>query len=328
MDILTIYGSSPDFLNAAANTPPMLRLKHVGMNCGCEYTSFPRFVSLASYNRWEHSVGVALIVWHFTQDPAQALSGLLHDVATPTFAHAIDFLRGDYLTQEATEAGTERIIAESPELQDILRSLDLSTQDVCDYHIYPIADNDSPRLSADRLEYTLGNLVNFGFRSRDEVAAYLNDLTVTTAEDGQPELAFRDVDIAHHFALDALRCSRIYVSDEDRYAMQALSELLKDAVAEGVLAEADFMGTEPALIDKLCSQPRWEERWRAFRALSRMRRTDAKPVGEGWRIIPAKLRCIDPMIEGQGRTSALFPDFSDPLAAFRSQSLEYWVRGE
>ena len=28
---------------------------------------------------------------------------------------------------------------------------------MADYHIYPIADNDTPMLSADRLEYTLSN---------------------------------------------------------------------------------------------------------------------------------------------------------------------------
>ena len=28
----------PQFLQEFANTPPMLRLKQVGMNCGCEYT--------------------------------------------------------------------------------------------------------------------------------------------------------------------------------------------------------------------------------------------------------------------------------------------------
>ena len=151
---------------------------------------------------------------------------------------------------------------------------------------------------------------------------------MTAAEDGQPELAFRSADIARSFALGALECSRIYVSDEDRFAMQALAELLRDAAAAGILAESDFMGTEPALLEKLCRDSRWAERWCAFRALHRMRRSDVPPVGEGWRIIPAKLRCIDPLIAGRGRASELFPDFGGQLAAFRSQSLAYWVRGE
>ncbi|MBR6377416.1 MAG: hypothetical protein IKS05_06605, partial [Oscillospiraceae bacterium] len=95
-----LHPSVPSLLEELSQTPEMKRLGQVGMNCGCEYTAFPRFAGGRTYNRLEHSLGVGLIVWHFTRDPAQAAAGLLHDVATPTFAHVVDFLRGDYLSQE------------------------------------------------------------------------------------------------------------------------------------------------------------------------------------------------------------------------------------
>ena len=227
MDIRGLYGAAPDFLRACADTPVMTRLKDVGMNCGCEYTSFPRFRGLARYSRWEHSLGVALITWRFTADRAQAVAALLHDVASPVFAHVVDFMRGDYLKQEATEAGTEAMIAGCAELQAQLSRCGLSTGDVSDYHRYPIADNDAPRLSADRLEYTLGNCVNFGVCSQAEVRRMFDDLVAGVNEEGQPELMFGDADVAGAFAEAALACSRIYVSDEDRYAMQMLAELLR-----------------------------------------------------------------------------------------------------
>ena len=148
----------PDFLTRAAETALMQRLGHIGMNCGCEYTSFPRFAGGKQYSRLLHSLGVGMIVWKHTGDPAQAMAGLLHDVATPVFAHVIDFMKGDYLTQEATEDGTLEMIAQSPEMQNVLHEFGLKTEQVSDYHLYPVADNDSPRLCADRLEYTLGNL--------------------------------------------------------------------------------------------------------------------------------------------------------------------------
>ena len=328
MNMLECYGELPDFLCRAAEAPPLRRLKEVGMNCGCEYTSFPMLGALAPYSRWEHSLGVAAIVWRFTGDPKQAMAGLLHDVASPTFAHVIDFLKGDYLRQEATEAGTTRIIDESPELQTALSAMGLCTADVCDYHRYPIADNDTPRLSADRLEYTLGNLVNFGYRSRDDVAAYYADLAVGENEAGEQELMFQSPARARGFALDALRCSRIYVSDADRYAMQALANLLRDAVAAGVLSEDDFMGTEPRLLDKLCRHRDWADRWRDYCAMRATRRSEAPDGAAGWMKIPAKKRCIDPMVRDVGRASALFPDFGDALAAFLAESQDYWVLGE
>ena len=170
MEHYTMYHKEiPAILSDCAETPCMQRLKAVGMNCGCEYTAFLRFAGLKPYSRFDHSLGVALIVWHFTHDGQQAVAGLLHDVASPVFAHVVDFLRGDYLVQESTEDGTRAIIEADATLQRALTSFGLKTDGVCDYHIYPIADNDSPRLSADRLEYTLGNLLNYRIRTPDEV---------------------------------------------------------------------------------------------------------------------------------------------------------------
>ena len=317
----------PGFLLDAARTPPMLRLQDVGMNCGCEYTSFPQFANLPRYSRWQHSLGVARIVWRFTRDPAQALAGLLHDIATPTFAHVIDFLRGDHLLQESTEDGTRQMIAESPELQAVLASLALSTDEVCDYHRYPVADNDAPWLSADRLEYTLGNAVNYGFCDEAWAKRCLDDLRVGTNEDGGDELMFETPEIAHAFALNALKCSRVYVSDADRYAMQALANLLRDACAEGIVTERDLHATESELIAKLCRSDVCARRWCAFRALRETRAAAAPGREPGWLRIPTKKRRIDPMVMGQGRASRLFPDFADDLAAFMAQPQDYWVLG-
>lgn len=181
----------PEFLCRLAETPPMARLRQVGMNCGCEYTSFPHFAGWAPYSRFDHSVGVGLIVWHFTGDLRQSAAGLLHDAATPAFAHVVDFLHGDHLHQESTEARTAELIETSPELQALLKEYGLTTEDVADYHRYPIADNDSPQLSADRLEYTLGDLRCYGFAGADALRVFYEDLTVWRDESGRPELAFR-----------------------------------------------------------------------------------------------------------------------------------------
>lgn len=328
--LLHVYDNDlPELLTALAATPPMQRLRAVGMNCGCEYTAFPRFARGRSYSRWVHSLGVGSIVWRFTHDPAQAAAGLLHDVATPTFAHVIDFLRGDYLTQEATEEGTRERIAASPELQSILRAHGLTTDDVADYHRYPIADNDSPRLSADRLEYTLGNAWRYGFLTEDGIEALYADLTVSKNEDGADELCFRTRKQAVRFAETALACARVYVSDEDRCAMQTLCELLRDAIEAGILSPADLDGTEPPLIETIAVSP-LSERWSAFCAMAHTARapaSSAPPDGRPWRIIPAKKRRIDPLVAGMGRVSSLDAAFAASLAAFLNEPQTEWVLG-
>ena len=50
-----------------------------------------------------------------------SLSGLFHDIATPTFAHVIDFLNDDAEKQTSTEEGTETIINNSEQIQNVLK---------------------------------------------------------------------------------------------------------------------------------------------------------------------------------------------------------------
>lgn len=329
MEHYAIYSEDcPRILSDCLAAPCMQRLRNVGMNCGCEYTSFARFHGLLPYSRFDHSVGVGRIVWHFTHDERQTAAGLLHDVASPVFAHVVDFLKGDYLTQESTEDGTETIIANDAALQNALRAHGLTTVDVCDYHRYPIADNDSPRLSADRLEYTLGNLLNYRIRTPDEVKAFYADLSVGTNEDGVDELAFSTAALAEDFAFASLACSKIYVSDEDRYAMQMLSEVLRLALDCGVLTETDLASTEPQVIAKLNACEPTAAAWNRFCELRSMRRAD-EPDGEGpWRRIPAKKRYIDPLIIGIGRVSAYAEAFHTAVTAFRSDPQTEWLLGE
>lgn len=326
MEFFKLYHHEiPVFLQECARTPAVLRLRDVGMNCGCEYTSFPRFCGLKPYSRFDHSLGVALIIWHFTADPVQAVAGLLHDIATPAFAHVVDFMRGDYLKQEATEAGTADIIETSAELQAVLKKYGLCSDAVSDYHRYPIADNDSPGLSADRLEYTLGNSINYGFCTGKRAEGWYRDLIVGKNEKGQPELTFQTAEAAEDFALTALRCSEVYVSDEDRYSMQMLAELLQDAAVRGVIAESDLYTTEPRVISKLLSDDALAARWANYRACREIHRSE-QPRGEGnWRKISAKKRYIDPLVLHRGRMSAVSPTFSAKLSAFLCQSQDIWL---
>jgi HD superfamily phosphohydrolase len=312
MDLTGIYHHEiPDFIREAAATAPMQRLKGVGMNCGCEYTSFPQFSIWQSYTRFDHSLGASLITWHFTSDPRQALAALFHDVATPVFSHVVDFLRGDYETQESTEDGTREIILGCKDILAVCRKYGIDPEDITDYHRYPIADNDSPRLSADRLEYTLGNIVNFGYGTVETVKAYYKNLQAA-----ETELVFRNEETACAFAKDALRCSRVYVADADRYSMQILSEILAEAIRDGIITPADLYMQETDVVNKLEHSPLLS-RWQAFRTLNRV------IPAPGGRVILAKKRYIDPCtIEGT-RASSLDTAFRAELADFLAHSFDY-----
>lgn len=305
----------PAFLEEAMQSPEMRRLQGVGMNCGCEYTSFPLFQRIREpYSRFDHSVGVALLVWRFTGDVRQALAGLCHDIATPCFAHVVDFMLGDSMTQEATEGGTRAAIERSEGLQALLGKCGLTTDDIADYHRYPVADNDSPRLSADRLEYTLGNLVNYRFITREAARRMVDALDVLRDEAGQAELGFVSGDAALAFANGAMDMGRIYVSEPDRFSMQRLAELLARARDAGAITMDDLWRDEPYLIGKLCRDARFADEWRRYRQYGRI------VHGEGGIVVRAKKRYIDPLVRGQGRVSQADAAFRERVEAFLAES--------
>ena len=302
----------------------MQRLKDVGMHCGCEYTSFPMFVGLDNYSRYKHSVGCALIVWHFTQDRRQTIAALLHDIATPTFAHVVDFLNGDHLKQESTENGTVNIIASSSEIMTRLKEWNIELEEVADYHVYPIADNDSPKLSADRLEYTLSNLVNYRITPTEKIKEWYDHLMVGKNEEGEDELMFDDFQIAEAFCLSALETSKIYVADEDRFAMQTLSELLCKHITRGVLSKNDLYRTESEVIALLQQDEEARQDWERFRALRHIHRGNHA----GAKTVLSKRRYISPYLNGKGRMVHLSDMFAQALEPFLSQRLDEPLWGE
>ena len=109
----------PLWLEEYINTPELLKQKYISVTCGTIYSDL--FESKYFFSSLDHSVAVALIIWNFTHDKKQTLSGLFHDIATPVFKHCVDFLNGDYMNQESTEDLTTKIISESKEITDLLK---------------------------------------------------------------------------------------------------------------------------------------------------------------------------------------------------------------
>lgn len=229
----------PEWLLEYINTPEMLRIDGIVMSCGTIYTKV--YNDKYFYSNLTHSIAVALIVWHFTHDKKQTISGLFHDIATPVFKHCIDFMNGDSEHQESTEERTEQIIRNSKEIMNLLTRDNIRVEEVSDYHIYPIADNDTPKLSADRLEYTLsGGLYQVKVFDLDDIEKYYNNLIVTKNEDGIDELTFQDVKICENFIHNISKLWPRWIEDEDRLCMQFIADIVKSMNVKGYIKVEDL----------------------------------------------------------------------------------------
>ena len=223
----------PMWLNEYINTKELLKQSYISVTCGTIYSDL--FESEFFFSSLDHSVAVALIIWHFTKDKKQTLSGLFHDIATPVFKHCVDFLNGDYMTQESTEDLTTDMIKNSKEIMTLLEKDNIDISEVDNYHLYPIADNDTPKLSADRLEYSLSNaLFTYKLLNVDGIKEIYNDIEIQKNETNEIELGFKTKNIARTFVKITSRLSVIYREDRTRYSMQFIADILKRLNAQNI----------------------------------------------------------------------------------------------
>lgn len=320
----------PAFFEPFFESPALLRLKGVGQNCGTEFSKMYSY--RAAYSRLDHSLGVALIVWNFSKDPKAALAGLFHDISHTAFSHVGDFLLGDAENQESAELHTRSILENDSVIPVELAKLGLTVADVEDYSRFPIADNPGPKLSADRLEYTLSSARSLNFKTLDEIRSLYGSLIPVSAED--EAVAFDDAEKAEEFALLSVQNDAgCFSSYESVSAMSFLAAILKRLSEIGGIAPMELYELQDAdFIDRIKKsddgklQKMWAffENMETYKILRYPRETDGFAVST-----KCKRRFIDPLVSLAGKGHPMrVSEYSEKFREARDYHLsrkEEWI---
>lgn len=229
----------PLFLNDYIYTPQMQKLDGINQICGTYWRKENIYEDM--YSVLKHSVGVALIIWNFTQDKKQTIAGLLHDISSPAFKHCIDYLNGDAEKQESTEEQTLDVIKNSKEIMNLLKRDNIQLEEISDYKIYPIADNETPKLSADRLEYTFMNgTYNKKVWDLSSIKDMYENIQIIKNEDNIPELGFKSVEMAEKFIDGASKLWPLWISCEDTITMYFFADIIKKMYDQKYITKNDL----------------------------------------------------------------------------------------
>lgn len=288
----------PEWLNDYINTKELLSQKYISVTCGTIYSDL--FESDFFFSSLDHSIAVALIIWHFTRDKKQTLSGLFHDIATPAFKHCVDFLNGDYMTQESTEDLTTEIIKKSSEIVKLLERDNIKISEIDDYHIYPIADNDTPRLSADRLEYSLSNaLFTYKLLDIESIKEIYNDIEIQKNSETEMELGFKTKKIARKFVKVTSRLSIIYREDRTRYSMQFIADILKQLSNENKISKQDLYNLKESEVIDIIESSKYNAIFNIWKNATKVKTSKEEPKDVYYVHHGAKIRYIDPLVNGE-----------------------------
>ncbi len=320
----------PEFIEEYIQTPEMQKQAGISVSCGTYYSKLFPEITLW-YSSLDHSVAVALIIWNFTKDKKQTLSGLFHDIATPVFKHCIDFMNGDYEKQESTEELTTKIISKSKEIMNLLNRDGIKIEEINDYHRYPIADNDTPMLSSDRLEYTLSN--GLGVRKKlwnlNEVKEIYENIEIQKNEEEIEELGFKDIEVAKKFVKNMSILSKSYIDSRTKLSMQLLADIIRKMSEEKQITKNDLYNlSEKEIIEKIenYEKQRNSKQFEMWKNTTNVFESDRYVENKYCKSVKSKIRYINPLVKYKriNQISEIAKQYIDSCLNFKTKKYAYF----
>lgn len=203
------------------------------------------------------------------------------------------------MSQESTEDLTTEIIANSKEIMNLLERDNIKLSEVDDYHKYPIADNDTPQLSSDRLEYSLSNaLLTYNLLNFNDIKEIYSDIEIQTNENNIEELGFKTKKIARKFVKVTSKLSLIYRGEETRYSMQLLADILKLLSDEKVITKKDLYNLREHEIINIINNSKYGDIFNIWKNAKKIKISKERPENVYYINHGAKIRHIDPLVNG------------------------------
>lgn len=219
----------------------MQRLKKVN-----QYgASFYRFAHLTT-NRFEHCVGVYLLLRKFNATLEEQIAGLLHDVPHTAFSHVVDFVFGGSEVGTFHEEFHKEVLMDST-IPEILERYGLSVNGLLDKHRFKLLERDLPDLCMDRIDYCFRDLVTDRLLTLAEAQRLLS--TMSWFED---TIVFEDQAAARQFA-DYFRQGdeRLWGHPLQAALYYLFAEALKTALFDNIISFKDLFSVDEVVYEKL-----------------------------------------------------------------------------
>ncbi|HDR3657976.1 TPA: HD domain-containing protein [Bacillus cereus] len=228
----------------------MQRLKGIHQN-GASYLMNEKW----NVTRFDHSVGVMLLVKKLGGSVKEQIASLLHDVSHTAFSHVID-----YVFDNEDESYHEEIfssVVKNSEIPAILAKYGYNYEDILlDDSKWTLLERSAPELCADRVDYTLRDMYTYGYVSLEEVHSFLEDVI---AVDGK--MVVQSVEMAEWFTETYYKeVIDFFMESMNIYGNDMLAKTLKVALHKRIIHADDFLLEDEELISKLqqCNDPEVE----------------------------------------------------------------------
>lgn len=304
MTIITdkIYGKievKEPILLELLKSPSILRLKTIS-----QFGVPDKYYHFKNFSRYEHSVGVMILLQKLGAVLEEQIAGLLHDVSVLTFSHVADwvFSRGIDGVEDFHDKLHERLVKKT-EIPKVLEKFNFSLERVLDLENFTLLEKEIPDLCVDRIDYALREFKYWLNPKivKDCIKAFVNF---------NGEVVFKNKKAAFNFAKNFVELqTKHWGGYEAMIRYYLFSKLLKTALEKKIISERDFYKSEEFVLNKLenCSHKAIKEISTILK--NKNLRNLKKKSG---RKIFKKFRYVDPKIISDGkliRLSKVEPKF-------------------
>ncbi len=215
---------------------PVQRLRHVNQ------AGPVSLIDEKPVTRYDHSIGVMLLLQRFDAPLREQVAGLLHDVPHTAFSHVADFVFDDE-DHEYHERFMEEVIRGS-EIPDILEGHGFGLEEILDESAFPLLERDLPDLCADRIDYFLRD---WHGNTGERLEQFIDALAVH-----DDRFVLTDRDTAEEYALRYIEADeRWWANPREIAVFELFADAIRAALDAGELSEDDLFGTDREVLQQL-----------------------------------------------------------------------------
>ena len=312
----SIYGNfeiNEPVLAEIIKTKEMQRLK--GVSQGAIFFLHPKITT----TRFEHGVGVCLLLRSLGAQIEEQIAGLIHDISHTAFSHVIDHV---FKTKEENyhEEQFNAILSKS-KIPEILSKHGFDLAKISDESNFHLLEKPLPDLCADRIDYFLRDSVSWGALDLFQSKRIFSSLTAFG-----DSIVFNSQDIALESARKFMRMDLdFWALARHGGAYEVLAEAIRLGLDSGAITKDDLFTEDAYVLEKLRNSGNKE----ILSDLSLLKETFAVEVfnkpGEGILSVQKKLRYIDPLVlseDSPKKLSELNRDFRKQLSEYVKNSTD------
>ncbi len=139
-------------------SPSLQRLK--GISQGAHAPIFFKILKLpfskCRVYRFEHSLGVFILLKIFGAPLEEQIAGLIHDLSIPVFSHSIDYaIKEGSETEHSFHDKIHEKFVKNTEIPQIIKKFGFKIDYILDDKNFPLKERPLPELCADRIDYSI-----------------------------------------------------------------------------------------------------------------------------------------------------------------------------